>query len=40
MFQACRGVGQVLLLLCSETCGNREDGCGISLIYPYLNLLL
>jgi hypothetical protein len=24
------GCGQVLLLLCSTTCGNVEDGCGIS----------
>jgi len=31
MVQVCRGVGQVLLLLCSETCGNGEDGCGVSL---------
>jgi len=32
MVQTYRGVAQVLLLLCSKTCGNGEDGCGISLI--------
>ena len=40
MVKTCRGVGQVLLLLCTKTCGNGENGCGICLIYPYLYLLL
>ena len=40
MVQTCRGVGQVLLLLCSKRVGIGQDGCGISLLYPHLYLLL
>jgi len=40
MVETCRGVGQVLLLLCTKTCGNGENGCGLSVIYPHLHLLL
>jgi len=40
MVQTCGRVGQVLLLLCSKRVGIGQDGCGISLLYPHLYLLL